>query len=197
MANTSLDSPHEELTPERLDEHFVHGLGMGFLPCYDEDSFDEMIDAYNRCTDGKLIWRRIGPNWSYKWDVLRKTRQDNYRHRLYATYRPELFDWEKALELRKRGEKIPLKSRAGNSRLTMEECDARKARFLELQKQREIERKNREESRWDSDGKDAVAQLHRLEQETLDRILKKLPPSTAIPSHFYKTVKPSPLTDKY
>lgn len=88
-----------------------------------------MIDDYNDCTDGPRIWRRINPNWDYKEDILRKTRDDVYLHTRYSKFRPELFDWEKAVLGEERRK---LKSFATVSRLNFRECTSRNKRLCQL-----------------------------------------------------------------
>lgn len=126
-----MNSPHPLLTPEYVDRRLAGHNLTDDLPKDDEESFDEMIDKYNRYTRGELIWRRINPNWDRK-EELRKVLYRNYYHQFYSRFRPELFDWEAAVAARKRGEKLELKSRASNSRLPLKECDARKAKYLKV-----------------------------------------------------------------
>lgn len=93
--------PHDWLTPEWVDSRSCPDE----VPTQDEEHFDLMIDVYNEHTKGPLIWQRINPNWEYKENVLRKTQGDEvYWHTLYSQYRPELFDWEKAQDGKKKTE---------------------------------------------------------------------------------------------
>lgn len=89
--------PHPRLNEEIVDFFVKRNAGLENLPKADEDDFDQMIDDYNEETTGPRIWKRIGPNWDLKENVLRKTRLDVYKHEAYyPKYRPELYDWEKA-----------------------------------------------------------------------------------------------------
>ncbi|KAK7745751.1 hypothetical protein SLS62_009632 [Diatrype stigma] len=125
-------SPHSHLTPEWIDWQLSRSCP-NEVPQQDEEHFDMMIDNYNEYTKGPCIYRRINPNWEYKESVLRKTRGDKlYWHTLYSQYRPELFDWEKALD-GKKGQK--LRSLAGTSRLDFKECATRKVRLKKQSKE--------------------------------------------------------------
>lgn len=122
--------PHPHLTPEWVDRQLGRSASSG-LPHHDEELFDTMIDEYNDSTKGPRIWRRINPNWDYKEDVLRRTRDDIYMHTRYSKYRPESFDWEKAV-LRDGRPKV--KSLATVSRVNFRECAARNERLSQLKK---------------------------------------------------------------
>lgn len=116
-----------------------------FLPSNDEDTFDDMIDDYNDWTERKRIWRRLRPNWEYRRHVLRRPELNNhYDHLDYSKYRPELFDWEKALAARERGEKLHLKSRTANSQLTIKERNARGIRCRQIRRMGEMEKRGRD-----------------------------------------------------
>lgn len=88
-----------------------------------------MIDWENKYGSGPWITRRIVPNWDYKQDILRKTREDVYLYQIYSRYRPELFDWEKFTDGKA---EIKLKSLNGKLALDFKECAARTKHLLEV-----------------------------------------------------------------
>ncbi|KAK7756178.1 hypothetical protein SLS62_001771 [Diatrype stigma] len=117
--------PHPDLTPTLVDWKISHNL-KDDLPRKDEELLDITIDWDSTHTAGPRITRRINPNWDYKKNVLRKTRQDVYAHQL--PYRPELFDWEKLAHGKG---KMRLKSLNGiSSPLNSRECTARAEHLL-------------------------------------------------------------------
>ncbi|KAI1082004.1 kinetochore Sim4 complex subunit FTA2-domain-containing protein [Whalleya microplaca] len=79
--------PHPRLTVEYIASR--EGF-CGYDPKEDEIAFDQMIDDYNEGAawhKRPLIWKRIAPNWEYKYK-LRRTREDIYPESKYAKFRP-------------------------------------------------------------------------------------------------------------
>lgn len=167
VTNTVSFRPHSWLTPEWIDWELARSCP-DEVPQQDEEHFDMMIDKYNEYTNGPRIWRRINPNWEYKEKVLRKTRGDElYWHTLYSKYRPELFDWEKALDVKKRQK---LRSLTGTSQLDFKECATRKAQLLQHEKEA-TEKGDTEEKAWLLQHEKEAAQKKAVEEEGMDSMV--------------------------